>query len=172
MGYQKYVRECWKKPKKNLGKTEWQEWIIKLRKEPAIIRTDKPKRIDRARSLGYKAKQGFFIVRVRTTRGKRKRPQLKGGRRPKRYVQYVAPGKSYKRIAEERASKRYPNAEVLNSYWVGDDGKHKWYEVIMIDRDHPAILKDKQVKNIAAQKRRAVRGLTSAGKKGRGMRKK
>ena len=30
----------------------------------------------------------------------------------------ITMAKSTQRIAEERASKRYPNLEVLNSYWV------------------------------------------------------
>jgi len=42
-------------------------------------------------------------------------------------------------IAEERAAKKYPNLEVLNSYYVTEDGSHKWYEVILVDPHHPVI---------------------------------
>ena len=33
--------------------------------------------------------------------------------------------------------RKYPNMEVLNSYWVGQDGKQKYYEVILVDGHHP-----------------------------------
>ena len=80
--------------------------------------------------------------------------------------------KSIQRIAEERTSKRYPNLEVLNSYWVGEDGKNKFFEVIMVDPHHPAIKADKQLGWIAegnSHRGRAFRGKTSAGKRGRGL---
>jgi large subunit ribosomal protein L15e len=80
--------------------------------------------------------------------------------------------KSLRRIAEERAQKHYPNLEVLNSYWVGEDGKQKFFEIILIDPSHPDILADRRVAWIAApvQKGRVFRGLTSSGKEGRGLR--
>ena len=80
-------------------------------------------------------------------------------------------GKSTQRIAEERTAKKYPNMEVLNSYWVGDDGKTHYYEVILVDPVHPAILKDKKINWISdvSSKRRVLRGKTSAGQKGRGL---
>lgn len=84
----------------------------------------------------------------------------------------ITPGKSLKRIAEERASRKYPNMEVLNSYWVGADGRQKWFEVILVDGHHPAIKSDKQLGWMAGavHRGRAERGKTSAGRKGRGMR--
>ena len=80
--------------------------------------------------------------------------------------------KSIKRIAEERVQKHYPNMEVLNSYWVGQDGRHKFYEVILVDVSHPAIINDPKIAWIAAKQHRSrvYRGLTSAGRKGRGLR--
>ena len=79
------------------------------------------------------------------------------------------------RIAEERVGRHFPNLEVLNSYWVGEDGKHKFFEVIMIDTHHPAIIKDKQLgvfcqaNGNMSHRGRAYRGKTSAGKRGRGL---
>jgi large subunit ribosomal protein L15e len=80
-------------------------------------------------------------------------------------------GKSIQRIAEERASVRYVNMEVLNSYWVGQDGRAKWYEVILVDGHHPAIKNDPHLSWMAdsVHRGRAERGKTSAGVKGRGM---
>lgn len=44
----------------------------------AIHRASRPSRPDKARRLGYKAKQGYVIYRVRVRRGGRKRPVPKG----------------------------------------------------------------------------------------------
>jgi large subunit ribosomal protein L15e len=73
-------------------------------------------------------------------------------------------------IAEERVAKKFPNFEVLNSYWVGEDGLYKWFEVILVSPDAPSIKKDKNLNWICdeAHKSRVHRGLTSAGKKIRG----
>lgn len=79
--------------------------------------------------------------------------------------------KSIQRIAEERAASHYPNMEVLNSYWVGEDGMHKYYEVILVDPQHPVIRGDPKINWICdpANRGRVYRGLTSAGKKGRSL---
>ncbi|MCX8147055.1 MAG: 50S ribosomal protein L15e [Candidatus Woesearchaeota archaeon] len=171
MGYLKYVREAWKKP----GNSQyWKQRLIEWRREPSTKRLDHPTRPDRARSLGYKAKQGFIIVRQRVPKGSHRRPGPHGGRRPKTQRRYMALRINYQVIAEQRAAKKYPNCEVLNSYWVGEDGKYYWYEVILVDTSHPAILADKDISWIAEKqhKGRVFRGLTSAGKKARGLRRK
>jgi large subunit ribosomal protein L15e len=87
-------------------------------------------------------------------------------------VNRITAGKSLQRIAEERASRKFPNMEVLNSYWVGQDGRQKWFEVILVDGHHPAIRSDSQLRWLAdpVHRGRAERGKTSAGMKGRGMR--
>ncbi len=165
MGMYKYLKELWRK-----GQFDLRSKILEWRRQPAIIRVEKPTRIDKARRLGYKAKQGFVVVRVRIKKGGRHRPKPAQGRRPKRYgrVKY-SPQLSLQAIAEQRANRKFPNLEVLNSYYVGDDSVYEWYEVIMIDPHHPAIKKDKDVK-IQHMRGRAFRGLTSAGKKARGLR--
>ena len=167
----KHIRNLWKQPKKNLGDVQSKRLIL-WRKQPVTIRIKKPTRIDRARSLGYKAKQGFLVIRQRVGRGGRMRPKPAGGRRPKASRRSKVVNKSYQWIAEERAVKKFTNCEVLNSYYVGEDGKHYWYEVILIDKHHPNIKKDPNLRRIAKQTSRVSRGLTSAGKKTRGLRKK
>jgi large subunit ribosomal protein L15e len=105
-------------------------------------------------------------------RGGLRKRAIRGGRRPKRKgIKKYTPAKSIQRIAEERVAKHYPNMEVLNSYWVGEDGKYKYYEVILVDTAHPAIKNDKNISWICSSKHkgRVYRGLTSAGKKGRGL---
>mgnify|MGYP001474225515 CR=1 FL=1 len=171
MSLYKHVRELWKQPKKNLGEI-WKQRLIQWRKEETTIRIPKPTRIDRARSLGYRAKQGILVVRQRVIRGGRQRPTIRHGRRSKHFGQRKDLDKSYQQIAEERASKKYVNCEVLNSYYVAEDGRHFWYEVILVDRAHPQILADKQLNWISRPQHtgRVFRGLTSSGRKSRGLR--
>lgn len=173
MGYLKYVRDLWKKPKANMPEL-YKQRLLSWRREPVTVRLERPTRIDRARSLGYKAKQGFVMVRQRVIKGGRMREQFKAGRRSKHMRRVKVVSKNYNQIAEERAQRKYTNCEVLNSYWVGEDGQYKWYEVILVSRDHPRILSDKQLSWIAkpAHKGRVFRGLTSAGRKSRGLRNK
>ena len=170
MSLYKYVRRLWKNPKKNL-KEIWSKRLIEWRKEPVTIRIERPTRIDAARSLGYKAKQGYVIVRQRLFRGGRQKPDIKGGRRSKHSTQRKDLSKNYQQIAEERANKKYKNCEVLNSYYAGKDGKHFWYEVILVDKMHPSIIADKRISWISEKKHtgRAFRGLTSAGRRSRGL---
>jgi large subunit ribosomal protein L15e len=171
----KYIAEAWAKPEKSFVDELMRQRLIEWRRQPAITRVEKPTRLDRARKLGYKAKQGFVIVRVRVRRGGLRKQRPKAGRRPKRMgVKKFKPAKSMRLIAEERAARKFPNLEVLNSYWVGEDGRSKWFEIIMVDPHHPAITADKDINWISQKqnKRRVFRGLTSAGKKVRGLRRK
>ena len=166
----KYIRNAWKQPKENLGSI-WKERLILWRKEPVTVRIERPTRLDRARSLGYKAKQGFVIVRQRVIRGGRQRPQIRKGRRSKHYRRRKIVGLSYQSVAEQRAAKKYVNCEVLNSYYVAKDGRYFWYEVILVDKAHPQVLSDPNLKWIAEKKHtgRVFRGLTAAGKRSRGI---
>ena len=175
MGIYKYIREAWKRPKDSYVRQLLWERLQQWRREPAVVRIERPTRLDRARALGYKPKQGIIVVRVRVRRGGLRKPRPKNSKKPATLgVNKITMGKSIQRIAEERAARKYPNMEVLNSYWVGEDGKHKWYEVILIDPCHPAIKADPQLNWLCTGKHRgrAFRGLTSAGKKGRGLRNK
>lgn len=171
----KYIRDAWKNPSESYVKELMWERAAKWRRQKVIQRIDRPTRIDRARSLGYKAKKGYIVVRTRVRRGGRRKTRFKAGRRPKRMgVTKITPKKSIKRIAEERVAKRYPNMEVLNSYWVWEDGKFKYFEVILVDPNHPAIKNDSRINWICDKqhKSRALRGLTSEGRKNRGLRNK
>nr|WP_148217915.1 50S ribosomal protein L15e [Methanothermus fervidus] len=171
----KYIREAWKRPKDSYVKEIMMERAPKWRRENAVQKIKRPTRIDRARSLGYKSKQGFVVARVRVKRGGRKKSRFKAGRRPKRMgVKKITSKKSLKRIAEERAARKFPNLEVLNSYWVWEDGVYKWFEVILVDPHHPVIKSDPDINWICEPQHRGrvFRGLTSEGRKNRGLRKK
>ncbi|HXQ95079.1 MAG TPA: 50S ribosomal protein L15e [Thermoplasmata archaeon] len=149
------------------------ERLLTWRRQHTVTRLAHPTRLDRARAIGWKAKEGFIIVRVRVRRGGQRKRAIIAGRRPKRKgILRMTLAKSVQRIAEERAQKHYPNLEVLNSYWVGEDGKEKFFEVILLDPAHPQIIADRQVGWIAgpAHTGRVYRGLTRAGRDGRGLR--
>lgn len=168
MGIYKHISELWKRPHE-LGSL-WRQRLIQWRKEPATLRIERPTRLDRARAVGYRAKQGIIVARQRVIAGGKMRPKPSGGRRPKTSRRRFVMGKNLQRVAEERANKAFPNCEVLNSYFVGADSKHYWYEVILVDRAHPAVLGDHRLKNVAKQRGRVFRGRTSAGRRSRGLR--
>jgi len=137
----KYHAQAWAEQDASYIGELMQRRAIKWRKEPAIIRIERPMRLNRARALGYKAKQGFVAVRVRVRRGGLRKPRPSSGRRPKRMgTKRHVPAKSLKLIAEERAARKFPNLKVLNSCWVWEDGRYKWFEVILID---PTIVKSR-----------------------------
>ena len=169
MSYYKYAQEQYEQPKENLDDV-WQNRLVQWRKEGAVVKAENPTRVTKARSLGYKAKEGFHVVRVKVGKGNTKRKRPSGGRRPKRYGQNrFSPKKSKQVIAEQRASAKYENFEVLSSYWVVEDGNYKWYEVVMVDPDHPAIQRDDDVNWITEQRNRVERGLTPAARDSRGL---
>ena len=131
----------------------------------SVMRLEGPSNLPRAHSLGYKAKQGIFVVLVRVSRGAGLFRRPTGGRRPKMMgMRKLTRGISKQVIAEKRAGKKFPNCEVLNSYWIGKDGKHYFYEVILVDRASPSVLSDSSLKWIAegVHRHRAERGKTSA----------
>lgn len=165
-----YLKQAWKKPDKKTLRERMVEW----RKSNVFTKVDKPLRLDRARALGYKDKKGFVIIRVRIKRGGHKRPRPNKGRRSKRLHIRKNLQMNYKWIAEQRTDRKYKNLEVLNSYLIGKDGLHCFYEIIMVDPSKPEIKNDKKINWICkpTNKKRALRGLTSAAKKSRGLRSK
>ena len=167
-----YIADAWHSPKKSgINELQRKRYVL-WRKQPVILRIRRPTRLDRARALGYKAKTGYIIVRTRVRRGSRRKARPKMGRRPKKmgFKKYT-PKKSLRVIAEERVARKFTNMEVLNSYWVGQDGKWKYYEVILVDPVSPSVVNDPKINWIGEpqHKKRVHRGLTSAGKKSRGL---
>ena len=120
---------------------------IGWRKETAVTRIDKPTRLQRARRLGYKAKQGIIVVRMRVGVGGMRKQRPRGGRRPKHLgVVRIKADVSMKQVAEKRILQRYPNMKLLGSYFLYKDGMHIWFEIILADPDHPRISKDKELR--------------------------
>ena len=173
MALYKYLRQAWQTPNAEVKQVE-KERLILWRKQPGTLRVDYPTRLDRARSLGYKAKNGIIVVRQRVPRGGRMRPHELGGRRPKHNRLRKILDMNYQTIAEQRVNAKYPNCEVLNSYFVAKDGLHYWYEIILVDKSHPEILADDRLRWIAEKQHtgRVYRGKTSSARKSRGLRNK
>jgi len=138
MGAHKYLVQTWLMREKNDLERDLRQRSIAWRREPTVHRVNYPTRLDRARALGYKAKQGYAVVRVRVRKGGARKIRPRSGRRQKalgvtRYTRAIA----LKHVAEMRAKRRYPNLQVLNSYKVWEDGLHHWFETIMRDPNNP-----------------------------------
>ena len=78
MGAYKYVQELWRKKQSDLFRFLLRVRCWQYRQLNSIHRAPRPTRPDKARRLGYKAKQGFVLYRVRIRRGGRKRKVPKG----------------------------------------------------------------------------------------------
>lgn len=174
MGAYKYLEELWRKKQSDVLRFVLRMRSWEYRQLPVIHKVHRPSRVDKARKLGYKSKQGYVIYRIRIRRGGRKRPVSKGivyGKPVNQGINQLKPNRSHRAIAEERVGRRCRNLRVLNSYWIGQDGTFKFYEVILVDPNHKAVRRDPRINWIASnkQKHRECRGLTAAGKKHRGL---
>ncbi len=126
---------------------EIRDRVVQWRKQNAVTRIEKPSRIQRARRLGYKAKQGIIVIRMRVGTGGMRRKRPRSGRRPKHLgVTRIKADVSMKQVAENRVLERYPNMKLLGSYFVYKDGMHYWFEIILADPSHPSIAKDKELR--------------------------
>ncbi|HIC05446.1 MAG TPA: 50S ribosomal protein L15e [Candidatus Nitrosopelagicus sp.] len=126
---------------------ELREKAVLWRKQNAMIRIAKPSRISRARRLGYKAKQGIVVVRMRVGTGGMRKQRPRGGRRPKHLgVTRIKAAVSMKQVAERRVLERYRNMKLFGSYFLYKDGMYYWFEVILADPSHKRIAKDKEIR--------------------------
>eukprot|EP00281_Chroomonas_sp_CCMP1168_P018772 CAMPEP_0206227142 /NCGR_PEP_ID=MMETSP0047_2-20121206/8465_1 /ASSEMBLY_ACC=CAM_ASM_000192 /TAXON_ID=195065 /ORGANISM="Chroomonas mesostigmatica_cf, Strain CCMP1168" /LENGTH=203 /DNA_ID=CAMNT_0053650273 /DNA_START=57 /DNA_END=668 /DNA_ORIENTATION=+ len=174
MGAYKYMEELWKKKQSDVARFLNRVRVWEYRQLPAIHRAVRPSRPDKARRLGYKAKQGYVIFRTRVRRGNRKRPVHKGiinGKPKTQGINELKFRRNLKNVAEERVGRRCGNLRVLNSYWITSDGMYKYFEVICVDPSHRVIRADPRINWICAptMKHREMRGLTAAGRKARGI---
>ena len=169
------MEELWRKKQSDVMRFLQRVRTWEFRQLPAIHRASRPTRADKARKLGYKAKHGFLIYRVRVKRGGRKKRVAKGivyGKPVNQGVNKIKARRNFRSIAEERVGRKCGGLRVLNSYWVTSDAVHKWFEVIMVDPMHKVIRDDHRINWICnpQHKHRELRGLTSAGRRARGMR--
>lgn len=143
MGMYKYLIKTWNQREKTDLEQHMRHLLIKWRREPTVHRVEHPARLERARALGYRAKQGYIVVRVRIRKGGARKPRPRSGRRQRALgVTRFTRAMNLKRIAEMKAKKRFPNLRLLNSYYVWEDGTHRWFETIMHDTHNPATAGD------------------------------
>ena len=139
MGMYKYLAQTWNRREKADLEQYLRKLAIKWRREPTVHRIEHPTRLERARAVGYKAKQGYVVVRVRIRKGGARKPRPRAGRRQKALgVTKYTRAMSLRNIAEDKAKKKFPNLTVLNSYYVGEDGMHHWFETIFRDPHNPS----------------------------------
>eukprot|EP01122_Echinamoeba_exundans_P015050 TRINITY_DN698_c1_g1_i1.p1 TRINITY_DN698_c1_g1~~TRINITY_DN698_c1_g1_i1.p1 ORF type:complete len:205 (+),score=62.90 TRINITY_DN698_c1_g1_i1:58-672(+) len=174
MGAYKYLEELWRKKQSDALRFLLRVRSWEYRQLPGVHRCTRPTRPDKAHRLGYKAKQGYVIYRVRVRRGGRKKQVAKGivyGKPKHQGVLQLKNQRSLRAVAEGKAGKVCGNLRVLNSYWINEDATYKYFEVIMVDPNHNAIRGDARINWICkgTHKHRESRGLTSAGRKARGL---
>jgi len=174
MGAYKYLQELWKKKQSDCMRFLLRVRCWEYRQLPAVHRATRPTRPDKARRLGYKAKQGYVIYRVRVRRGGRKRPLSKGiayGKPKSMGIRGIKKARNLRSVAEERVGRKCGALRVLNSYWVNQDAIYKFFEVILVDPMHKAIRRDPRINWITrpSMKHRELRGVTGAGRHGRGL---
>ncbi len=174
MGAYRYIAELYNRKQSDVMRFLLRVRAWEYRQLNVIHRASRPSRPDKARRLGYKAKQGFVVYRVRVRRGNRKRMAQKGatfGKPVNQGVGELKPTRSLRSVAEERVGRACANLRVLNSYWVNSDATYKYFEVILVDPQHKAVRRDPRMNWIAApvHKHREMRGLTSTGKSYRGI---
>ncbi|CAL2271798.1 unnamed protein product [Prunus armeniaca] len=123
MGFYKYPTELWRKKQSDVMRFVQRVRCWEYRQHPSIVRVTRPTRPDKARLLGYKAKQGYVVYRVRVKRGGRKRPVSKGivyGKPTNQGVTQLKFQRSLRSVAEERAGRKLAGLRVLNSYWINE----------------------------------------------------
>merc|ERR1711972_469393 len=174
MGAYRYLQELWKRKQCETMQFVLRSRTWEYRQLPTMHRVTRPSRPDKARRLGYKAKQGVVIWRVAVRRGSRKTNTPKGiiyGKPKSQGINQMRCTRNLRSLAEERVGRKMGALRVLNSYWVGQDGTYKYYEVICVDPAHNAIRNDARINWLCrpVHKHREIRGLTGAGKKSRGL---
>ncbi|XP_049850014.1 uncharacterized protein LOC126320588 [Schistocerca gregaria] len=174
MGAYKYLEELWRKKQSDVMRFLFRIRAWEYRQLPTIYRCPRPTRPDKARKLGYKAKQGYVIYRIRVRRGGRKKPvrhNIVCGKPSTHGIYKLKNQRSLRVIGECRVGRVCTNLRVLNSYWINQDSVYKYYEVILVDPNHSAIRNDPRINWIcrSVHKRRECRGLTAAGRKSRGL---
>ncbi|KAB0360037.1 hypothetical protein FD754_004193 [Muntiacus muntjak] len=164
MGAYKHIQELWRKKQSDVMRFLLRARCWQDRQLSALHRAPCPTRPDKARRLGYKAKQGYVIYRIRVRRGGRKRPVPEG-------ATYGKPVHHVSTSSKGRAGSHGGALWVLNSYWVGEDATYRFFEVILIDPFHKAIRRSPDTQWITkpVHKHREMWGLTSAGRKSRGL---
>eukprot|EP00913_Durusdinium_trenchii_P005713 g5331.t1 len=173
MGAYKYLEEMWRKKQSDVMRflARMRNW--EFRQLPAVHRCSRPTRPDKARKVGYKAKQGYCIYRVRVKRGDRKKRVAKGivyGKPVNQGINKWKAVRNLRSIAEERVGRKCGSLRVLNSYWVAQAGRS--VEKLQKNRFLFGVIETLPRICKPVMKHRELRGVTAAGRKARGLLKK
>uniref|UniRef100_A0A8C8T2M8 Ribosomal protein L15 n=1 Tax=Peromyscus maniculatus bairdii TaxID=230844 RepID=A0A8C8T2M8_PERMB len=152
MGAYKYIQELWRKKQSDVMSFLLRVRCWQYRQLSALHRAPRPTWCDKERRLGYKAKQGCVIYRIRVRGGGRKRPVPKSatyGKPVRHGVNQLKFARSLQSVAEERTGRQYST--------------YKFFEAILIDPFHKAIRRNPDTQWITkpVHKHREMRGLTS-----------
>uniref|UniRef100_A0A7E4UUY6 Ribosomal protein L15 n=1 Tax=Panagrellus redivivus TaxID=6233 RepID=A0A7E4UUY6_PANRE len=177
MGAYKYMQEIWRKKQSDVMRYLQRVRTWQYRQLAAIHRAPRPTRPEKAHRLGYKAKQGKYrLIRLFSMYSfcESSRLLTKGQTygKPKTHgVNQLKFARNLQSVAESRVGRRCGGLRVLNSYWIGQDSTFKFFEVILLDPAHKVIRNNPDTQWItkAVHKHREMRGLTSAGRKSRGL---
>ena len=173
-GAYKYVEELWKKKQSDVLRFLQRVRVWEYRQLPSVVRVTRPSRPDKARRLGYKAKQGFCICRARVRAGPQEAREqghpLRQARAPGCEEAEIRAQPAIGRGGARRARplRRAPRAQLVLAQrrFV-----YKYYEVIMVDPMHKVVRNDPRINWICnpVHKHREIRSLTAAGRKYRGL---
>ncbi|XP_043833351.1 60S ribosomal protein L15-like [Dromiciops gliroides] len=170
MGAYKYIPKLWRKKQSDVMPFLLRVCCWQYRQLSALHLAPWPTRPDKAR----KAKQGYVIYRICVLQGARKHLVPKGatyGKPVHHSVNQLKFARSLQSVAEECAGLHGGILRVLNSYWVSEDSKYKFSEVILIDPFHKAIRRNPDTQWITkpvAQAQRC-RGLPQLARKSPGL---
>jgi large subunit ribosomal protein L15e len=169
-----YLREIHRRKQSDVMRYLQRVRVCEYRQRGECFRVNRPTHLERARTLGYKAKIGYVLYIVRVKKGNFKREYNNGNTRGKcknAGIHEIKPAQRKQATAEMVVGKKCTNMAVLNSYWVGQDASYKYYEVILVSRQCETIRNDPKINWIckATMKHRECRGLTSATRKSRGL---
>ena len=144
----KYVAETWQNALKEKNPAI-KSRLVAWRRGPRVVRLAHPTRLDRARALGFRAKQGFVVVRVRIARGGIRIKRPVAGRRSKHLGVLRIKGELPEAgVVAGRVKERYPNMKVLGSYFLIEDGRYRWFEAVLMDTSHPSVRGDRELRQL------------------------
>ncbi len=144
------VGETWQKVFKDKSGDILQR-AIELRRGPTMLRLERPSRIDKARMLGYKAKEGVVVVRIRVKAGGMRRPRPVSGRRPKHLgVLRMKSDEPVQKVAERRVREKHTNLKLLGA--LPALGRRK-AQVVRVHNDRPCPSSDKEGLRLPPQAR-------------------
>ena len=75
MGVMKHLGSVWKQPKQNIPAAARRDRMAGWRREPVFQRIERPTRLDAARRVGYRAKQGITVCLLYTSPSPRDKRQ-------------------------------------------------------------------------------------------------